>query len=108
MCSYTAVVLCLLTAAVVCLHTAVLICLHTTVVLCLLHAGGGDIWMFSPDDTHLYRSVHFSIQEQLLRINIKRFRGGLVFKAHRLVYHSTLVLRVIKNKRTARHLEVLS
>jgi len=29
---------------------------------------------------------------------LKRFRGGLVFKAHRLVYHSTLALRVIKKK----------
>ena len=29
-----------------------------------------------------------------------RFRGGLVFKAHRLVYHSTLGLRVIKKKKT--------
>jgi len=28
-----------------------------------------------------------------------RFRGGLVFKAHRLVYHSTLGLRVIKKSR---------
>jgi len=27
---------------------------------------------------------------------MQRFRGGLVFKAHRLVYHSTLGLRVIK------------
>ena len=26
------------------------------------------------------------------------FRAGLVFKAHRLLYHSTLGLRVIKNK----------
>jgi len=34
------------------------------------------------------------------------FRGGLVFKAHRLVYHSTLGSRVIKKKREekdARH-----
>jgi len=30
---------------------------------------------------------------------VKRFRGGLVFKAHRLVHHSTLGLRVIKKKR---------
>ena len=30
---------------------------------------------------------------------MKRFRGGLVFKAHRLVYHSTLGLRVIKRER---------
>ena len=29
---------------------------------------------------------------------MKRFRGGLVFKAHRLVYHSTLGSRVIKKK----------
>ena len=29
------------------------------------------------------------------------FRGGLVFKAHRLLYHSTLGLRVIKKKKEA-------
>jgi len=28
-----------------------------------------------------------------------RFRDGLVFKAHRLLYHSTLGLRVIKKKK---------
>ena len=28
-----------------------------------------------------------------------RFRGGLVCKAHRLVYHSTLGVRVIKKKK---------
>jgi len=27
------------------------------------------------------------------------FRGGLVFKAHRLLYHSTLGLRIIKKRR---------
>ena len=32
----------------------------------------------------------------LLHRNVQRFRGGLVFKAHRLMYHSTLGLRVIK------------
>ena len=37
--------------------------------------------------------------EQLLRRNVNRFRGGLVFKAHRLVYHSTLGLRVMKKKK---------
>jgi len=30
-----------------------------------------------------------------------QFRGGLVFKAHRLVYHSTLGLRVTKKKSRA-------
>ena len=29
---------------------------------------------------------------------MKRFRGGLVFKARRLVYHSTLGWRVMKKK----------
>ena len=32
--------------------------------------------------------------------NVNWFRGGLVFKTHRLVYHSTLGLRVIKKKKT--------
>jgi len=39
------------------------------------------------------------------RKNVKRFRGGLVFKAHRLLFHSTLGLRVIK--RREEDLEVL-
>ena len=34
--------------------------------------------------------------------NHLRFRGGLVFKAHRLLYHSTLGLRVIKKKKKNR------
>ena len=38
---------------------------------------------------------------------MKRFRGGLVFKAHRLWHHSTLGLRVTKkkkkNKMTGKH-----
>ena len=34
--------------------------------------------------------------EQLLSRKVQRFRGGLVFKAGRLVYHSTLGSRVIK------------
>jgi len=33
---------------------------------------------------------------------VKRFRGGLVFKAHRHLYHSTLGFRVIKKKKKAR------
>jgi len=48
--------------------------------------------------SELYRSVQFSIQVQLLRRKVKRFRGGLVLKAHRLVYRSTLGSRVIKKK----------
>jgi len=33
---------------------------------------------------------------------VQRFRGGLVFKAHRPVYHSTLGLRVMKKKKRSR------
>ena len=33
-----------------------------------------------------------------VRRTVKRFRGGLVFKAHRLLYHSTLGSRVIKKE----------
>ena len=29
---------------------------------------------------------------------MQRFRGGLVIKAHRLLYHSTLGVRVIRKK----------
>jgi len=35
-----------------------------------------------------------------LRGNVKRFRGRLVFKAYRLVYHSTLGWGVIKKKKS--------
>ena len=40
--------------------------------------------------------------EQLLYRNMQRFRGGLVFKAHILLYYSTLGLRVIKKNRQGR------
>ena len=39
---------------------------------------------------------HWRIMGQKMR-NVQRFRGGLVFKAHRLC-HSTLGLKVIKKK----------
>ena len=42
-----------------------------------------------------------AVSQQLLRRNVKRFRRGLVFKARRLVYHSTLGSRVINRKREA-------
>ena len=43
----------------------------------------------------LNRAVQISIQASLLSRNVKRFRERLVFKAHRLVYHSTLGSSVI-------------
>ena len=39
---------------------------------------------------------------QLLRRNVERFRGGLVSKAHRLLYRSTLGWSVIKKRRRTR------
>ena len=39
--------------------------------------------------------------QQLGTVSTCRFRGGLVFKAHRLVYHSTLGLRVKKRENSA-------
>ena len=51
-----------------------------------------------PRESRFIEDVHL-IQEQVLRRNVKRFRGGLVFKAHRLGYHSTLRWRVIKKKK---------
>ena len=39
---------------------------------------------------------------QLLHRNVQRFRGGLVFKAHRLLHHSALGLRVIKKEKKER------
>ena len=39
-----------------------------------------------------------------LHRNVQRFRGGLVFKAQRLLYHSTLGLRVIQKKKKKQHL----
>ena len=55
------------------------------------------VWVERADRTH--REVQFSIQQQLLHRNEKRFRGGLVFKAHRWTYHSILGSRVVKKKR---------
>ena len=45
----------------------------------------------------LYRSAQFSIEEKLLRRNLKRFRGGLVSKVHRLLHHS-VCSRVMKKQ----------
>ena len=39
-----------------------------------------------------------SIKEQLIHRNVQRFRSGLVCKDHRLLYHSTLGLRVMRGR----------
>ena len=38
---------------------------------------------------------------------MQRFQAGLVFKAHRLLYHSTLGLSVIKKRRSDQFVERL-
>ena len=43
-------------------------------------------------------SLTHKVKPQLLRRNVKRFRGGLVFKAHGLAYHSSPGSRAIKKK----------
>ena len=43
--------------------------------------------------------VQFSVSEQLLSRNVERFQGGLVFKAHRSLYHSTLRSRITKKRK---------
>ena len=48
---------------------------------------------------HHARSHQFPVEEQLLYRNVGRFQGGLVFKAQRLVCHSTLGWRIIKKKK---------
>ena len=41
-------------------------------------------------------------KKKILRRNVKRFQGGLVFEAHGRVHHSTVGCRVIKKKRKGR------
>jgi len=45
------------------------------------------------DHLHQYRDLRTTTR------NVEWFQGGLVFKAHRLLYHSTLGSRVIKEKK---------
>jgi len=54
-----------------------------------------------PAEGSYLRLMNRAIQEQLLRRNVKRCRGGLVCEAHRRLYHSTLGLIVIKKKKTS-------
>jgi len=42
-----------------------------------------------------------NVAAQLLRRNVKRFREGLVFQAHKLLYRSTLGLVVIQWERVS-------
>ena len=48
-----------------------------------------------------------TIKEQLLQRNEKRLRGGLVFEAHRCLYHSTLGSRVRQKKEEEQGMQLL-
>ena len=66
-----------------------------TVVPSKSRSRGSWGWPASPLSCRRLPARGNAISEQLLYINVQRFRGGLVFKAHRRLYHSTLGLRVI-------------
>ena len=49
--------------------------------------------------TRIRSAVQDALQwKQVLGRHVERFRGGLVFKAHEMVFHSTLGSTVIKKK----------
>ena len=57
---------------------------------------GGDAELELVDSLDPFsEGIVFSV---LLGRNVERFRGGLVFKAHRLLYHSTLGSKVRKKR----------
>ena len=56
----------------------------------------------SSEPLHISGGRHLAqlgADEVVLHDPVQRFRGGLAFKAHRLVYHSTLGSRVVKKKK---------
>jgi len=46
-----------------------------------------------------FRFGDWNLRTQPLHRNVQRFRDGIVFKAYKLLYHSTLGLGVIKKKK---------
>ena len=57
--------------------------------------------LLPPRDPPPRRALACSRDEELLfSRNVERLQGGPVFKAQRLLYHSTIGSRVIKKKRT--------
>ena len=58
----------------------------------------GPVGCHALHDQHPLRCGRRLQGTHTLRRNVKRFRGGLVCKAYRLLYHSTLGLRVIKKR----------
>ena len=59
-------------------------------------APGVELWQLPVAQVVEDGCVHLPVEP--LHRNVLWYRGGLVFKAHRRMYHSTLGLRVIKKK----------
>ena len=55
-----------------------------------------DTRVYEPQRALLFMELFLEGFPPTLRKNVKRFRGGPVFKAQRLVYHSTLGSRVMQ------------
>ena len=71
-----------------------------TVFLTTLEYSRTPTWSSRRDERTCCRtSSALPVAHARLRPDVKRFRGGLAFEAHRLVYHSTLGLREIKKKK---------
>ena len=52
---------------------------------------------------YTFEGADASVDLMIRRSDPGQFRGGLVFQAHRRLYHSTLGLRVIKKKKNSSH-----
>ena len=84
----------------------------TNVVFCVAPSGNDDyvgdvrralsLWKGSPGKFVFTSSGGVYAEQVTACRNVQRFRGGLVFKAHGLLYHSTLGLRVIKREERSR------
>ena len=61
-------------------------------------ASGPAALMYTLHALTIFYRAHHILEQDLLRRNVQRFQGGLACKAHRLIYHSTLGLRVVKEK----------
>ena len=62
---------------------------------------GSNLSWKTPRHVAPVAATWLALLHELLHRNVQRFRGGLVSKAHRLVYHSTLGWREMKKEEAA-------
>ena len=60
---------------------------------------GGWVFLMSEVPLHPLQERVAGADRELLYRNVERFRGGLVFNAHRRLYHSNLGLRVMRKRK---------